>query len=338
VTDPRIVVRPAPLNAETPPRALGPEITPAGLHYVRTNFPVPTIREHRVVVEGRTRVELGIEELRALPRRVVAATLECAGNDRLTLAPLPDGELWGGGAVASAEWSGVPLADVLARAGVADGAVEVLVEGADSGAVGTATIPFARSLPLAKALHPDTILALEMNGAPIPVEHGAPVRLVVPGWYGMASVKWVARIAVLAEPFAGHFQRARYVLDYGVGEAEPVALMAVKATITEPAEGGRVAAGRVVVRGWAWSGAGPVTRVEVAVDGGDAWSDARVFPPSAGYLWQRWEYEWNAAGPGRHTLRARAHDAAGRVQPHAPRWNRLGYAANGVRPLVVFVA
>ncbi|HEX8433419.1 MAG TPA: sulfite oxidase [Longimicrobium sp.] len=337
MTDPRIVVRPAPLNAETPPPALAPEITPAGLHYVRTNFPIPMLHDHRIVVEGRGRVELTMAELRRFPRRTVAATLECAGNDRLTLAPLPDGELWGGGAVASAEWSGVSLAEVLAAAGVADDALEVLVEGADSGVVAAATIPFARSLPLAKALHPDTLLALEMNGAPIPAEHGAPVRLVVPGWYGMASVKWVARIAVLAEPFAGHFQRARYVFDYGAGEAEPVALMAVKSTITEPAEGGRIAAGPTVVRGWAWSGAGPVARVEVAVDGGDAWSEARVFPPSAGYLWQRWEYEWNAAGPGRHTLRARAHDATGQTQPDAPRWNRLGYAANGVRPRVVFV-
>lgn len=338
--DPRVVVRPSPLCAETPLEALAPEITPAGLHYVRSNFPFPELdaRTHRVRVEGAVGepLELGMEELARLPRRRVGVTLECAGNDRLSLAPLPAGELWGGGAVAAAEWGGVSLADVLARAGVAAGAREVLVEAADHGVAGGSEIRFARSLPMEKALHPDTLLAWEMNGEPLPPEHGAPLRLVVPGWYGMASVKWVSRIDVLTEAFAGYFQRERYVLDYGDGApAVPVAEMAVKAVVTEPRGGEVLGTGAMTVRGWAWSGAAPVTRVQVAVDGGDSWHDARVHPAPGGYLWQRWEYEWADRAPGRHTLRVRAHDAAGNVQPDAPRWNRLGYGANAVRSVVV---
>lgn len=331
--EPRVVVRPAPLNAETPEHALSAEITPAGRHYVRTNFGVPALdpRAHRIRVQGLGEVELGMDDLARLPRRTVAVTLECAGNDRLSIAPLPAGELWGSGAVGAAAWSGVSLADVLAGAGIAPDAREVLVEGADEGRAGGAAIAFARSLPLAKALHPDTLLALEMNGAPLPPEHGAPVRLVVPGWYGMASVKWVARISVLAGEFGGYFQKERYVYDDGA----PVTVMDVKSAITSPRGGEVVSLGPVAVSGWAWSGAGPIERVEVAVDGGDGWHEARVHPASSGYLWQRWEFDWNVGEPGRHTLRARAHDAAGRVQPDAPRWNRLGYASNGVRSIVV---
>ncbi|HLL85619.1 MAG TPA: molybdopterin-dependent oxidoreductase, partial [Longimicrobium sp.] len=279
----RVIVRPAPLCAETPLDALADEITPPGLHYVRSNFPFPHLdaRTHRIRVDGAVgeALELGMDELARLPRRTVGVTLECAGNDRLTLAPLPAGELWGGGAVATAEWGGVSLADVLARASVGQGAREVLVEAADEGVAGGSEIRFARSLPMEKALHPDTLLAFEMNGAPVPAEHGAPLRLVVPGWYGMASVKWVSRISVLTEPFAGWFQRDRYVMDYGAGApAVPVAEMAVKAVVTVPRGGEVLGTGPVTVRGWAWSGAGPVARVQVAVDGGEAWEDARVHP------------------------------------------------------------
>lgn len=333
--DARVIVRPAPLNAETPEHALAAEITPAGRHYVRTNFGAPALdpRAHRIRVEGGAggAVELSMDDLRRLPRRTVAVTLECAGNDRLAIAPLPAGELWGGGAVGAAEWSGVSLAEVLAAAQVAPHGREVLVEGADEGRAGGANISFARSLPLSKALHPDTLLALEMNGAPLPPEHGAPVRLVVPGWYGMASVKWVSRISLLEGEFGGYFQKERYVYDDGA----PVTLMDVKSAITSPRGGDVVPLGSVRVTGWAWSGAGPVRRVEVAVGGGDGWSEARVHPASSGYLWQRWEYEWNVGEPGRHILRSRAYDSAGRVQPDAPRWNRLGYGANAVRSVVV---
>ncbi|HEX2094145.1 MAG TPA: sulfite oxidase [Longimicrobiaceae bacterium] len=338
----RVVIRPSPLNAETPESALPDEITPAGRHFVRTHFGIPLLDRgrHRIAVDGavRERLELELGELSRLPGRSVALTLECAGNDRLSFTPLPTGELWGGGAVGTAVWGGVPLREVLSRAGLAPGAREVVVEGADAGPAeeGEGTIHFARALPVKKALDPDTLLALEMNGAPIPREHGAPARLIVPGWYGMASVKWVTRITVLTEPFRGYFQRDRYVYDYGAGGTpEPVAEIRVKAAITAPRDGDQVPVGPVLVCGWAWSGAAPVSAVEVAADGGDTWDEARMLPASSRYRWQRWEYAWEVRSPGRHTLRVRARDDAGRTQPDAPRWNRLGYGANGVRTIVV---
>jgi DMSO/TMAO reductase YedYZ molybdopterin-dependent catalytic subunit len=212
--------------------------------------------------------------------------------------------------------------------------MEVLVEGAD----GKGSKRFARSLPVSKALHPDTLLALEMNGAPLTREHGAPVRLIVPGWYGMAQVKWVRRIEALTRPFAGYYQRERYIYDAGDGRGpQPVTRMRVKSLIISPASGMRVAPGRVVVQGLAWSGERRVVQVEVAVDGGEAWKPATLLETPKPSAWVRWAFTWEDAVPGRHTLRARATDEAGETQPEAPQWNRLGYGNNAVQVHVVDV-
>jgi DMSO/TMAO reductase YedYZ molybdopterin-dependent catalytic subunit len=260
--------------------------------------------------------------------RSLTVTLECAGNGRTSMAPLPEGEPWGQGALGTAVWKGVPLAKVLARAGLRPDVVEVLIEGAD----GEGRKRFARSLPMSKALHPDTLLALEMNGAPLTRSHGAPVRLIVPGWYGMASVKWVSRIEALTEPFEGHYQRERYVYDLSDGRApEPVTRMRVKSMITSPEEGTRVAPGRVVVQGMAWSGERRVVQVELAVDGGESWRQATLLEAPRPSAWVRWAFTWENAAPGRHTLRARATDEAGETQPEAALWNRLGYGNNAVQ-------
>lgn len=335
------MVRAEPLNAETAPRALDEAITPARAHFVRSNFTVPRIdpAEHRLRLEGAVRepVELGLADLAELPFRRVAATLECAGNGRVAMEPLPRGEPWNGGAVGTAIWGGTPLVAVLERAGLRDGAVEILAEGADRGEKeGKGEISFARSLPREKALDPDTLLAREMNGASILPEHGGPLRLVVPGWYGMASVKWVTRIEALTAPFRGYFQGDRYVYEYRDG-AEPVREMRVRSLITAPAAGESVPRGRVRVAGWAWSGTGAIRRVEVAVGGGDEWRPARIQPADSPYGWARWEYEWEAGEAGRHALRSRAADAAGNVQPDVARWNVHGYGNNAVRPHFVTV-
>jgi len=337
----RPVVRAEPLNAETAPRAIGEAITPARAHFVRSNFPIPRIdpQDHRVRVEGALRepLDLGLSDLADLPFRRVAATLECAGNGRVAMDPLPRGEPWNGGAVGTAIWGGTPLVAVLKRAGLLDGAVEILAEGADRGEKeGAGEIPFARALPREKALDPDTLLAREMNGASILPEHGGPLRLLVPGWYGMASVKWVTRIEALTVPFRGYFQGDRYVYEYGDG-AEPVREMRVRSLITEPTAGGAVERGRVRVAGWAWSGSGPIERVEVAVEGGGAWLEARLESALARYGWTRWEFEWDARAPGRHALRCRATDTSGSVQPDVARWNVHGYGNNAVRPHFVTV-
>jgi len=252
------------------------------------------------------------------------------------MAPRPPGEPWGLGAVSTARWRGVPLRAVLERAGVAEGTVEILAVGADRALPlqGGIETPFARSLPLAKAMDPDTILALEMNGRPLPPEHGAPVRLIVPDWYGVASVKWVARLEALVEPYTGFYQGRRYV--YATGDrTEPVRSMRVRALIVSPADEA-VPAGNVLVRGRAWSGDGAVIRVEVSVDQ-SLWREARLLAAISGHTWRAWEFDWEDARPGNHTLRARATDAGGNSQPDVARWNELGYGSNSVHIVSVQV-
>ena len=285
-------------------------------------------------------VELSMQELRSLPAVEFAATMECAGNGRTGFSPLPQGEPWGLGALGTAVWKGVPLVRVLQRAGVAGNTVEVLFEGADRGvpSPGKDEVPFARSLPLEKALHPDTLLAYEMNGQPLSPQHGGPMRLVVPGWYGMASVKWLATITVLEWPFTGFYQRDRYVLDLpGVAGIEPVRAMQVRALITSHITGMVVPAGSHTVSGAAWSGEGSIASVEVAVEGGGPWQQATLVGQAAPYAWQQWEFSWQPSRIGRHVLRARAADDKGNVQPDLAPWNRLGYCNNSVQPVLIDV-
>jgi len=340
-SDRLVVVRPSPLNAEAPSAALGDVVTPTPLAYVRSNFPTPALDAdgHRVAVCGAVARPSAVDvaALRTMPQRTVVTTMECAGNDRATMRPLPAGEPWQSGAVSTARWTGVPLRDVLEACGVTPDAVEVVATGADAGprddAPDGCTVPFARALPLADALAPDTLLALAMNDAPLPPEHGAPVRLVVPGWYGMASVKWVARLDVRTTPFDGYFQRRRYVYDTPDG-VDPVARMRVKSVIVAPGDEARVRPGRTRFWGWAWSGDGAIAAVEVAVDGDGAWQRAGLETPASPHAWTRWSLDVELA-PGRHLVRARATDASGATQPDVAPWNRLGYGNNAVRPILV---
>lgn len=343
-TERRVVIKARPFNAEAPLEALGAAVTPEDAFYVRNNFEVPDVDvgTHRLAVDGAVEApcSLSMPELAALPRRTVTVTLECAGNNRLGFSPLPAGEPWQRGAVSTGEFSGVPLREVLARARLRPGVVELLAEGADAGAVKGADTPvsFARSLPLEVALREDTLLALALNGEPLTLNHGAPVRLVVPGWYAMASVKWVRRLSALTAPFHGHFQTERYVYDGHGGPKEPVRWMRVKALLVSPAEGTALSAGEPVeLRGQAWSGRAPVVKVEVSVDGVDAWQEARLLGEPAAGRWSAFTLTLPPLEPGRHTLRCRATDALGETQPDAPPWNRLGYGNNAVQAVVVRV-
>lgn len=338
------VVKHAPLNAETPTHALAADVTPSRHVYVRSNFDFPRLDgdAHRLAVGGAVRAPFTITvgELRAMPLRTVTVTMECAGNDRSSMRPPPPGEVWKSGAVSTARWTGVPLSAVLERADVQPEAIEILAEGADAGvrddALGTGHTTFARALPVADALLADTLLAVMMNDEPLTPAHGAPVRLIVPRWFGMASVKWVARIEALTEPYGGYFQSRRYVYD-GAGGREPVTRMRVKSAIVSPADGDVVDERKLRVWGWAWSGEGAITRVEVAIDGGDTWRDARLLPPASPHAWTRWELDWDVPQPGRYVLRSRATDAAGHVQPDEAPWNPLGYGNNAVRTVIVDV-
>jgi DMSO/TMAO reductase YedYZ molybdopterin-dependent catalytic subunit len=331
----------APFNAEAPPEALRGDITPTELHYVRSNFAVPA---HHGTLEVGGAVEnpttLTLDDLRAMRAVERAVTLECAGNARLDMRPLPVGEPWGDYAVSTARWRGALLHEVLERAHPAAAGVDVRFQGADSGAyhlqpilaeTDRSDLTFERSLALAHATDPaaEILIAYEMNGEPLSPDHGAPFRLIVPNWFAVASVKWLKRIDVLTEPYAGEFQTGHYMYEWPDRPPEPVALMRVRARITDPAPGATIAAGTYTVRGKAWSGTGPVTQVDLSFTGESGWEPAELEPPKGPYQWQDWSFDWQAT-VGRHSLRARATDATGNVQPEVPPWNRLGYGNNAI--------
>jgi DMSO/TMAO reductase YedYZ molybdopterin-dependent catalytic subunit len=329
--DERVVITRDPFNAETRlDRHTGP-LTPVGLHYVRSHFPLPgppsSIAIGGAVQHARS---VSIAELRALETRTLAVTIECAGNGRSFLQPPAPGEQWGLGAVSTARWTGVSLRSLLEPAGLAASVVEILFRGADAGTPpgDERRIAFERSLPVERALADDVLVAYAMNGTDLPVEHGAPARLVVPSWYGMASVKWLAEIVALDRPFRGFYQADRYV----AGD-RPLQQLQPRAVIAEPLRD--VAAGTVTMRGYAWSGQGMVTRVEVSSDGGATWRDAELGPPVSPAAWREWRAVWSAA-PGVHQLIARATDASGGVQPLVQHRDPLGYENNAAQPVRIY--
>ena len=335
-----VMINPAPYNAEAPAAALDGDITPNELHYVRSNFAVPT---HDGTLEIGGAVDhpttLTLDDLRSLPAHDATVTLECAGNGRLEMRPLPTGEPWGDFAVSTARWTGVPLHEVLKQVMPQADGVDVRFEGADHGAYHLTPVlsdtdrndlSFVRALTLAHATDPAAgiLIAYAMNGQPLGPDHGAPFRLIVPHWYAVASVKWLKRIDVLTKPYTGEFQTGHYIYQWPHREHEPVSLMRVRARITDPSPGATIGTGTYTVRGKAWSGTGPVTRVEISLTGEGDWHPARLESPTGPHQWQAWSYAWDANAVGRHTLRARATDAAGNVQPEVPPWNRLGYGNN----------
>jgi len=344
-----IMIHEMPYNAEAPPAALDGDITPTAYHYIRSNFAVPA-HEGTLEIGGAVAnpITLTLPDLCAMPAVERAVTLECAGNGRLATRPLPTGEPWGDYAVSTASWTGVPLRHVLEQAQPDAGAVEVLARGADHGAYHLSAIladtdqqdlTFERALPLEVATDQatDVLIAYEMNGEPLRPDHGAPFRLIVPHWYAVASVKWLTRLDVLTDPFTGEFQTGHYIYEWPDRPHERVELMRVRARITDPAAAAVVPEGTYTVRGKAWSGTGPITNVDISLTGDGDWYPAQVEEPKGPSQWQNWWYEWKAEGVGRKTLRARATDAAGNVQPDVPPWNRLGYGNNAVEVMYVDV-
>jgi DMSO/TMAO reductase YedYZ molybdopterin-dependent catalytic subunit len=340
-----VVRRENPLNGESPlPSLAACAAMPSEQFYRRNHFPIPRLDEaaFRLTVKGLVDrpLTLGMSELRSFPARDLVATLECAGNGRTLFRPAIEGERWDMGAVSTAKWAGTPLREVLQRAGVSSGAREVVFRGADGGPLDglPAPIRFERSLPLAMAQNADVLLVHTMNGAPLTPAHGFPLRLVVPGWYAVASVKWLTEIELIDHEFEAFYQTDRYWYEWqrdGRRVREPVTQMLVRSLITEPAEGAEVAQGELVVRGVAWSGSSPLARVEVSAVGG-AWHEARLVGANDRYGARRWEVALTvSAGP--LVLRARAADEAGHTQPEQAEWNRLGYGNNSIHQVPIRV-
>lgn len=326
-------------NRGMPLEAMRADVTPTGLHYLVTHFDIPAIdpAAWRLRIDGQVRrpLELTLSQVVARPRRTIPVTLECAGNGRGWLTPRPPSIPWLGEAIGTAEWTGTPLRDLLHEAGIRPGAVEVVFRGADRGIQGGEEHRYGRSLSLDEAGRGEVLLAYAMNGRPLEPQHGFPLRLLVPGWYGMASVKWLSSIEVADEPFDGYQQAVAYRYQRDADDpGEPVSRMRVRSLMIPPGipdffTRRRYAdAGPTRIVGRAWSGSGPVERVEVAVDG--RWEDARLAPASAPFAWRRWSFEWDAAG-GEHELACRATDATGDAQPLEPSWNRQGMGNNVVQ-------
>ena len=338
--DAGLLVRSAdPLNCETPlPALAGGLVVPNARFYVRNHFGIPHLdrTRWRLEVSGlvERRLSLDLDQLLAMPSATAVVTLECAGNGRTGLWPPAPGEQWSLGAVSTAEWSGVPLTEVLDRAGIQATAQQVIFRGADSGHVNGhhGQVRFERSLPVSSLRQAGALLAYAMNGEELPPDHGYPLRLVVPGWYAVASVKWLTEIELTSGPFRGHFQTDRYHI-YG----EPLSLQRVRSLITEPAAGVAVAPGDIVVRGLAWSGAAPIACVEVRT-GDDPWRPATLAGERHRHSWQQWELPARLTRPGTVTLRARATDLTGQTQPDQPPWNPLGYANNAIHEVHLTVA
>ncbi len=329
-----------PVDRETPASLLTSWITPNDRFYVRSHFYTPEVRDTawRLNVDGDVErpLQLTLSELEAMPSTTAVVTLECAGNGRGLFEPPVAGIQWKKGAVGTARWRGVRLAEVLRRAGLRATAQHVWFDGADVG-VGRAP-DFVRNLPIAKALHPDTLLAWEMNGEPLPIEHGFPLRAIVPGWEGAYSVKWLTHIQASDREHDGFFVQSAYrypkrpVAPGGTvaaADTAPMVGLPVKSILTSPGEAA-VATGLIPISGFAWVGDGEIARVDVSTDRGQTWSKARLGTDRAPWAWRQFTYDWRVMEPGTYVVMSRATDTRGRSQPLIAEWNPAGYLWNAV--------
>lgn len=332
-------------NSGMPLEALRYDVTPAGLHYLLIHFDIPEAdaAAWKLRVDGLVSrpLALGVAELRRMTAKTLRVTLECAGNGRGQVSPRYPSVPWLEEGVSTAEWTGVSLAVVLHEAGLNDSAREIVFHGADRGFDRGIEHGYSRSLKLAEAMHEDVLLAYEMNGAPLLPQHGAPLRLLVPRWYGMASVKWLERIEAIDHAFEGVQQALSYHFRAAAGEPGiPCTRMRVNSLMVPPGIpeffGRRrtVDAGEVAIQGRAWSGDGAIQRVEFSVDG--LWQDAALDAPAGPHAWIGWRARWQAAR-GAHELRCRATDATGAKQPLEPPWDVAGFGNNAAQRVEAMV-
>ena len=335
-------------NHGMPLEALRWDVTPIGLHYLLTHYDIPEVDASSWSLEIGGLVErplaMSLDEVRARPSVELAVTMECAGNGRALVEPHVVSQPWILEAVGTARWRGVPVAELLSEAGVRDESVEVLFTGLDRGVEGEEEQAYERSLAVSDLLQSDALLAYEVNGVPLPPQHGFPLRLVVPGWYGMTSVKWLSRITLVDEPFDGYQMRHSYRVRHEEEEAgEPITTIAPRSLMVPPGIPEFLSRARVVqagpceVVGRAWSGGAEVAGVDVSTDGGETWAPAELGDAALGrWAWRAWRFSWEAE-PGEHELCCRALDAAGKEQPLEPPWNVGGYVNNAVQRVSVTV-
>jgi sulfite oxidase len=329
-----------PPDYETPVALLDSLLTPIDAFYVRCHMPVPSALDEAswtLGIEGEvaTPLSLRVADLKAMPSTSVTVTLECAGNGRAFFDPPVAGIQWKKGAVGTAKWTGVRVADLLKKAGVKAAATHIWASGADR-PMGTQP-PFVRQVPMPKAMHPDTLIAWAMNDQPIPAVHGAPLRLVVPGWEGAYAIKWLNKITVANTEHDGFWVATGYryptkrVAPGAAVDAKdmaPLTGLVVKSLITTPLEGAVAKPGRVTVAGFAWAGETDITKVDVSIDGGATWQPARLVGAAVKYAWRRFEFGFDATRQETYTILSRATDAKGNAQPIAPQWNPSGYLWN----------
>jgi DMSO/TMAO reductase YedYZ molybdopterin-dependent catalytic subunit len=318
------------------------------MHYLLNHFDVPYVEDEaawRLSVTGHVAraLSLSMGEIKALPARTLRVTLECAGNGRGQMTPRWPSMPWMSEAVGTGAWTGAPLKSVLEAAGLKPGAIDVSFTGIDRGFDKGNEHEYGRSLRVQQALDEDVLLVYGMNGQPLLPQHGFPLRLIVPGWYGMASVKWLRSIELIDHEFTGYQNAVAYRIrqdadDPGVAvtRIEPRALLIPPGSPDFMSRHRFVTEGPVVLQGRAWSGWAPIERVEVSVDAGVSWQDAKLDAESNDLSWRGFSFDWNAV-PGEHVLTVRAHDRGGRVQPIEAPWNRGGFANNSAQRITVLV-
>ncbi|MEA2910568.1 MAG: hypothetical protein QOJ15_2649 [Bradyrhizobium sp.] len=346
-----IIRQKEPKNLEAPFDRIDSYLTPTELFYIRSHFPTPALdrASYQLRIDGAVRrpFTLSYDELRSMPSETRIATLECAGNSRVFLVPQVQGAQWELGAVSNAEWTGVPLRALLERAHLAEDACEIVLEGADRGTPKEEPVPpepisYAWSLPRAKAICPDVLIAHQMNGRDLPRDHGFPARAIVPGHYGMASVKWLTHIQAVREPFHGYWLTSDYAywasMD-GKPVRRPLGEMKLKSEIARPRVYETLVPNRIyTVSGAAWAGETDVTEIAVSTDGGQTWAEAEFLDPVRRHAWRRWKFDWlTPKEPGQYTLLARARDADGVFQPDKHDQNYGVYVINHPLPIEVFV-
>ncbi|CAH1227837.1 Protein-methionine-sulfoxide reductase catalytic subunit MsrP [Paenibacillus allorhizoplanae] len=334
-----------PENQEFPMLALSSWVTPENKFYIRNHFPYPVLptNDWKLSIVGFVQhpIHLNYQALFQYPQITLPVTMECSGNKRTYFQPKTRGVQWEQGAVSHAIWTGVSLRTLLQAAGISPNAREVIFEGMDTGERTDlpGTFRFARSLPIEKSMHPDTLIALYMNGKPLPYKHGYPARLIVPNWYGMASVKWLYRIVATDQEFKGPFQEKDYVVYRSEADTKrrPVTLMKVNAAISQPTDQTIMRRGMHIITGTAWSGHGFVKKVEISLDRGKSWSLVRWLDPEEKYSWRRWGWDWHVPVPGTYHIMVKATDDKDNTQPLQAEWNVNGYENNSMPQIQIYV-